>query len=536
MPTIPNIRTSVENQNVLVLDDHARHGTFMRDARNRLIAYAGGFSVVFPYETTDGKKWAFRCWHSDISNSRRRYKTISKAISDSNLDFLCNFEYIDKGINVDGTIYPTIRMKWVDGISIKEYIWQNRHSKELLKKLADNFFEMIHTLHERSLAHGDLQHGNILIDKSQHLYLVDYDSFYCPELKDEPDTVIGLPDYQHPSRLTNRTISEKVDYFSELIIYLSILAIAENPSLAEKYKIQDADRLLFSKDDYKNITNSEIYHDILLLGGSFIELLAILVDYLKHNDINELKPFEICLLENKVQFSSTVTKAIRDTQQIEISWDVPFKSEVSITRINNGEQQVYQSTGTITTTLSESTTYKLIVKTDSGNVITKQLTIEVFDECEIEFSADKYYIFPNIPVILTWNVKHAKAVWLNNENIPLSGEMVVEPSIATTFVIVAEDEFGKKEKRIDIQMLPIPQVKSLLVPAPNFASKLSLSIKQPKLNVDVRFPNINITFIKAEPPKVPSLTDLGIKVNLIRPHKESNLKKILTKLLNFIKG
>lgn len=61
MPTIPSIRTSVENQNVLVLDDHAKHGTFKRDSRNRLIKYSGGFSVVFPYETKDGKKWAFRC-------------------------------------------------------------------------------------------------------------------------------------------------------------------------------------------------------------------------------------------------------------------------------------------------------------------------------------------------------------------------------------------------------------------------------------------------------------------------------------------
>ena len=124
MPTIPSIRTSVENQNVLVLDDHAKHGTFKRDSRNRLIAYAGGFSVVFPYETSDGKKWAFRCWHSDISNSKKRYKTISKAIRESLLDFLCEFEYIDKGINVEGTIYPTTRMRWVDGITIKDYIWQ----------------------------------------------------------------------------------------------------------------------------------------------------------------------------------------------------------------------------------------------------------------------------------------------------------------------------------------------------------------------------------------------------------------------------
>ena len=140
------------------------------------------------------------------------------------LSFLCEFQYIDKGINVEGNIYPTTRMRWIDGITIKDYICQNRNSKGLLIALANNFLKMTQALHSRSLAHGDLQHGNILVDKNHQLYLVDYDSFYCPRLKGEADTVTGLADYQHPARINNKSVSEKLDYFSELIIYLSILA------------------------------------------------------------------------------------------------------------------------------------------------------------------------------------------------------------------------------------------------------------------------------------------------------------------------
>ena len=534
MPTIPSIRTSVENQNVLVLDNHAKHGTVKRDSRDRLIAYTGGFSVVFPYETSDGKKWAFRCWHSDISNSKKRYKTISKAIRESLLDFLCEFEYIDKGINVEGTIYPTTRMRWVDGITIKDYIWQNKNSKGLLKSLADNFVKMTHALHDRGLAHGDLQHGNILVGNNHKLHLVDYDSFYCPELSGEPDIVTGLPDYQHPSRLTNKTVTEKIDFFSELIIYLSILAIAENPSLAEKYKVKDADRLLFSKEDYENIRYSQIYQDIHSLGGDFIELLNILEDYINHSDINSLRPFELLLQENRIQLKSTATKAIRNTQQIEISWNVPFKAEISITKVGKGDPEVCQNTGTIKTSLEETTSYELVVKTNNGQVFKKQIRIEVFDECEIEFCADKYFIFPKIPVALTWNVKNAKAVWFNDETVSNSGEKVVEPEKATEYVITAEDEFGKKEKKVNIQMLPIPQVKSLLVPAPNIASKLSLSVKWLRFNVGVQFPKINLGFIKTEPPNVPSLTDLGINIELMKSRRVSNLDRIIKKLANFI--
>ena len=212
MPTIPSIRTSIENKDVLVLDDHAKNGTFERDARGRLVAYAGGFSVVFPYKTANGEKWAFRCWHSDIKNSKKRYETISDSIKKSHLSFLCEFQYIDKGINVEGTIYPTTRMRWIDGITIKDYICKNRNSKDVLIALADNFLKMTQALHAQSLAHGDLQHGNILVDKNHQLYLVDYDSFYCPKLKGEADTVTGLADYQHPARISNKTVSEKLDY------------------------------------------------------------------------------------------------------------------------------------------------------------------------------------------------------------------------------------------------------------------------------------------------------------------------------------
>ena len=295
MPTIPSIRTSVENKNVLVLDSHAKKGSFLRDSRGRLIAYAGGFSVVFPYESSEGKKWAFRCWHANIDDSKRRYNIISQAIRDSHLNFLVDTEYIEKGINVEGSVYPTTRMRWVEGKTIKDYICDNRHSKQKLNTLAQNFLEMTHDLHRRELAHGDLQHGNILVGSDNNLYLVDYDSFYCPKLKGENDLIKGLADYQHPARKRNKTISEKLDYFSELIIYLSIRAIAENPSLIEKYQIQTADRLLFKESDFKDLSKSRIYKDIYSLGTEFQELLGVLDHYLKFKSIDDLKPFEVLL-------------------------------------------------------------------------------------------------------------------------------------------------------------------------------------------------------------------------------------------------
>lgn len=534
MPTIPSIRTSVENQSVLVLDEHAKNGVFRRDARGRLIAYTGGFSVVFPYEAANGEKWAFRCWHVDVNNSKRRYEIISDAIQQTQLDFLCGFEYIENGINVDGRIYPTTRMRWIDGITIKDYICQNRDSKQLLKELADKFLAITRCMHSLSLAHGDLQHGNILVDKDHRLYLVDYDSFYCPELQGEADNVTGLPDYQHPARISNKSISEKLDYFSELIIYLSILAIAENPVLIDKYKVADADRLLFAKEDFADIKNAPIYKDIYPLGNDFQDMLALLEDYLGHRSIDDLVPFESCLLHKKVSFTASTTKAVRDTQSVELVWEVPFDAEITLSKGRETEVQQCEKHGTFTTTLSESSTFELSIKTSNDQVIKKEVSIDVYDECEIEFTADKYFVFPTIPVKLSWKVKNAKKVWFEDEEIASSGTRIIEPKKAMVCVLSAEDEFGKKEQRIEIGMLPIPQVKSLLVPTPNIVNNMSVTIKQPRYKTSVSFPKISIGMVTAEIPKVPSLKDIGLNVELSPPLPRFSLKQSIQNIFNHI--
>lgn len=532
MPTIPSIRISVENKDVLVLDEHAKNGTFKRDAKGRLIAYAGGFSVVFPYQSSNGEKWAFRCWHSDVSNSRNRYETISKAIKDANLEFLCDFEYVDRGIIVDGTIYPTTRMRWIDGVTIKDYICQNKNSSKRLKELADNFLKLTDDLHKKGLAHGDLQHGNILVGKDHSLYLVDYDSFYCPALKGQKDTVTGLPDYQHPSRKNNKAVSEKLDYFSELIIYLSIKAIEKSPSLVDKYNVDGAERLLFSKEDYLDLKNSSIYKDISSLGSEFKEMLNVLEKYLSYDSINKLGIFNEILLEDKVKFSVSAKKAIRSKQEVTVKWNVPFKSNVLLKQKNKKLKKVCESTGSYSTVLDSDEVFELAITTDKGKKITRKSLVRVFDECSIDFLADKHYVFPSIPITLSWDVKNAKKVWLGSEEIDAAGKKVVEQDRETTYTLVAEDEFGKKEKSITVGMLPVPQVKSLLVPVPDIINNMSITIKQPRLNVDVRFPQIDIGWIKTEVPRVKSFNDLGLNVELLPPPP----KKTLGHFLNYFRA
>lgn len=298
MPTIPEIRISIENKSLFVKDEFVKKGNFLRGSNGGLIMFTGGFTTVFPV-VVNNEKWAFRCWHANIGNTTKRFQEIAKCVKTSQAQYLCDFAYVEQGILVDGKLYPTTRMKWVEGQTIKDYICSNAYNKTKLLKLADDLLILIKDMHNRGFAHGDLQHGNIMVDKNGFLFLVDYDSFYCPELKGAKDIIKGLPDYQHPARNKNLYANEKLDYFSELVIYASIVAIAENPYLVNKYQVDNSERMLFSKNDFNGFNKSLIYNDLKAMNNKKISaLLEIFRYYLTKNDINELVPFYI-LLENQ---------------------------------------------------------------------------------------------------------------------------------------------------------------------------------------------------------------------------------------------
>ena len=448
MPTIPNIRTSVENQSVLIRDPHAKNGQFLRDARGRLRSYSGGFTVVYPY-TFNGEKWAFRCWHAELGNVRKRFDVISKAIQRAKLPYLCDFVYTDEGIVVDGKIYPTTRMCWVEGVTIKDYICKHKNSKSKLLALADNFLALTTDMHRNKFAHGDLQHGNIIVNDKGELFLVDYDSFYCPSLKGEPEIITGLKDYQHPARKNNLIVSEKLDYFSELIIYLSILAIAHNPALVDKYQVKDSERMLFSADDFSNIKYSDIYKDILALGQEFVVYLQILEIYLSKTSLSDLEPFDI-LLERLTKdpvinkFSASCGKKTLNGNSIVLSWDVENSTQILL----DNKDVTGQISNTLT--INSTSTYTLTV-INGHKRTSKSIKVSSFASPAVSVTASKTKLHKgrNESVTINWGVQNAEKITLLQDGVPIDKKCGHDDSYkcsvkdTTTFTVQALALDGK---------------------------------------------------------------------------------------------
>jgi serine/threonine protein kinase len=343
--------------------------------------YTGGFTMVFQL-LKENKKWAFRIWHTGFTQQKKRFQEILNYIKSKKLPYFADFSYDENGLLVNGALVDTIRMQWLEGDLLKDYLEKNYLDKTKIKKVADTFFKMCEDLHIHKISHGDLQHGNIFIDNQENIQLIDYDSICVSNIEGEEELVSGLKGYQHPSRFAehNKT-TLKADYFSELVIYLSLIALAESPQLWEKYNVWDTEILLFSEEDFKDIKLSTIYSELKNINSVSIDgLLDILEKYLKEKSYLDLQPFESYLQPLEIVEFQADKEVIIDGQQIRFSWKVKGAKKVEI---DNGVGEV-NIEDNISVLPTKTGFYKLKATNYFGDTCEKELAIKIFPTPIIE--------------------------------------------------------------------------------------------------------------------------------------------------------
>ena len=426
-------------------------------------AFVGGFNMVFQLEHQN-KKWAFRVWHVPMGEHTNRYRKISKYLSEKKLPYFADFIYEEKGILVNGNLLDTIRMEWLEGKLLKEYLEENLGNKNKLTKLANDFLEMCKTVRENKISHGDLQEGNILIDRNGNIKLVDYDSICIPEIEGQKELVTGLKGYQHPSRFKAGKASLKADYFSELVIYLSILALFENSNLWNKYQVKDTQYLLFTETDFEDFANSEIYNDLQKLSNSIKSLTRILNSYLSENNYLNLTSFEHYLKAPKIINFGSNEKEVLKGKAIELSWNIENYDKISI---NNGVGNV---TGkhSLSVSPTNTTTYKLIAE-NAFDKTENELTVAVLPLPKIkEFRSKQQKIEHGKETQIVWDIDNAEKIelhWLGNmEIVPNKGEKTISPTDHTNYklIVTALDGVTKEEKEITIQVFKRVEIKSFV--------------------------------------------------------------------------
>jgi len=203
-------------------------------------------------------------------------------------------------------------------------------------------------------------------------------------------------------------------------------------------------------------------------------------------------------------FKSEQSK-VKKGEATSLVWEIENISEAKLIGVEKVSLLISKA-GTQNIKPEQTTTYKIeVTALDGKTIVEKQISVEVFEEGQISFfKAERQFIFPTIPVVLSWEVKNAVKVEIEGIGFfQLTGQTTVQPLIDSTYKLIVTDNFGTFNKELQIKMLPLPVIEKLLIPSPNIISESNINIVLP-----------NYTSNSAVLPKVVALNKNNFKLNL----------------------
>ncbi len=248
--------------------------------------WSGNFATVFQMHCNQ-VDWAVRCFTRELNDQQARYAVINHHLAMVKLPYTVPFDFIPKGIQINGKWYPILKMAWVNGELLDHFIVKHLHHPKVLRQLATYWLTMINQLESAQIAHGDLQHGNILIVKKQ-IKLVDYDAMFVPALGGQKSREIGHPNYQHPARCAS-DFGVHIDRFSAWLIYMSLVALMLNPNLWQLVGAGD-EFILFNQADFVNPQDSLLLALLTTHEDPRLPLLAEIVEKLLSLPLSQIPP------------------------------------------------------------------------------------------------------------------------------------------------------------------------------------------------------------------------------------------------------
>ena len=278
---------------VPVLDDH---GEPYRSS--------GAFAVVFKMKNEQtGKCYALKCFTEEQEGRAEAYLQIADELEFVDSSYITSVKYLDKEIFVDSSCeedeFPVLLMDWIDGETMEKYIAENYQDNYAMAMLCYRFCKMAAWLRSQPFAHGDIKPDNIMVRPDGSLTLIDYDGMFVPAMKGQKSPTIGTKDFSHPLRTVD-DFDETIDDFALASIALSLKAISLKPSLLDEYGA--ADRLLFSAEDYRDLSKGKVVVSLSeLLGDTDLRLLYSLfnIAFVKKNlSFVSFRMFNIALPDN----------------------------------------------------------------------------------------------------------------------------------------------------------------------------------------------------------------------------------------------
>jgi hypothetical protein len=137
---------------------------------------------------------------------------------------------------------------------------------------------------------------------------VDLDGMFVPEMAGWNASELGHQHFQHPERNAG-WFDGTLDNFSSVVVYLSLISLAERPALWAKYHDEN---LLFTKSDFLDTANSPLLAEVREIGAQHRNLADILITAIENG------PGEVPYLLDLVEIESNLPGWISGPAGIEV--------------------------------------------------------------------------------------------------------------------------------------------------------------------------------------------------------------------------
>jgi len=267
----------------------------------------GGFGAVFRFKDKNNHQYALKVFTSHVKGRDKRYSALHKTLQITKFPFMVDFQYVENGLNVGKKTFPVVVMEWGQGTPLDSAIANDLNDDNIFQsapRIAGNLFNVVKTLQEWNMGHGDLQEGNLLIGDDDKIFLIDYDGMFVPSLDGKKSTEVGLANYQHPKR--------KNTHFNSFLDDFSLLTILYQLSILDSdlwQKLHDDKSIILKKADYLKPNKSSLIKKGLKSKEPHINALAKLLTGACKKDPLEINAIKLISAEPEIMnwmvFTST---------------------------------------------------------------------------------------------------------------------------------------------------------------------------------------------------------------------------------------
>lgn len=268
-PTPNDYCAAVQNPQHCFTAPELSGGSMVRDHLGLPKVSSGNFAVVFELERGH-RRQAVKCFTRQICDQQQRYAAITGFLAGRRARALVSFRYDAAGIRIGGALFPLLTMEWIAGELLHQYVERSLGAAALLRDLAEQWRMVMAELAGLGVAHGDLQHRNILVAAGQ-IRLVDYDGMFVPALRGNAPDERGNDQFQHPAR-SKDDFNERIDRFAALVIYVSLRALAAEPPLWQEF--HSGENLIFSRPDFATPGETAVWRRLAASPDQEVRRLA----------------------------------------------------------------------------------------------------------------------------------------------------------------------------------------------------------------------------------------------------------------------